>query len=174
MRVSNAQQAAPQGSRSHSDKRWRPHQSPLSKGLPPFPTPDPSDMPRHHTQPLTSPRPLCAQPEMPKNKDPYPSPEPPGRQLPFPHLPDSCPANSSHPSPLAGAKGPALAPGGGSLLPNSPTPSLLPLLNHCSSQAPPARLYKRGPRCYHGQQPPQPEGPGSQREPRRRQTQTPD
>lgn len=144
MRVSSAQPSSPtEGSRSHSDKRWRPHQSPLPKGAPSLPNPDASDMPTTTVNLSLLPGLYVPNLRCQRTKTPTPAPKPP-EAAPHPHLPDSCPASSSHPSPLAGAKGPALAPRGGSLFPNSPTPSLPPLLNHSSSQAPPCPGCTRG------------------------------
>lgn len=115
--------------------------------------PRPLTYARHHPQPLTSPRPLCAQPEMPKNKDPYPSPETsrgssppsPPRLLPCQLLPSQSISWSQRPSP--GSQGRLPAP----QLPNPQPPSLAESRQQPGPTLP--RLYKRGPRCYHGQRP---------------------
>ena len=107
----------------------------------------------HHPQPLTSPRPLRAQPEMPRNKDLYPSPETsrgssppsPPRLLPCQLLPSQSISWSPRPSPGSQGRLPA---------PPNPHPQLPSLAESPQQPGPtPPRLYKRGPRCYHGQRP---------------------
>lgn len=89
--------AAPQGSRSHSDKRWRPHQSPLSKGAPSLPNPDPSDMPATTLNPSLLPGLYVPNLRCQRTKTPTPAPN---LQRQLPALTSQTPALPAPPIPV--------------------------------------------------------------------------